>query len=77
MNKQLANAIQDQLCTICDSKAYSNSVLDAIKSEIEKVADEEADCPEWSRGLRYSLKIIDKYIGGNANEQKPQHKINA
>lgn len=44
---------------------YAIPDIEKIRAEIEKVAEEEADCTEWSRGLRYALKIIDKHIGGN------------
>ena len=37
-------------------------VLDKIKTEIEQIADEEQKHDEkWAIGLRYAVKIIDKY----------------
>lgn len=38
------------------------SILDKIKAEIEKTADEEQKYDKkWAVGLRYAVKIIDKY----------------
>ena len=42
--------------------APTADVLDKIRAEIEQIADEEQKHDEkWARGLRYALKIIDKY----------------
>lgn len=39
-----------------------NEVLDKIKAEIEQTVDEEQKYDEkWAVGLRYAIKIIDKY----------------
>lgn len=39
-----------------------NDVLDKIRAEIEQVAEEESKHDEkWAKGLKYALKIIDKY----------------
>ena len=41
-----------------------NTVLDKIRAEIEQIADEEQKHDEkWATGLRYAVKIIDKYKG--------------
>ena len=43
-------------------KQEVNAVLDKIRAEIEQTADEEQKHDEkWSIGLRYAVKIIDKY----------------
>lgn len=40
--------------------------LDNLRSEIEQVADEEQKHDEkWTIGLRYAVKIIDKYREGD------------
>lgn len=37
-------------------------ILDKIRAEIEQTADEEQKYDEkWAKGLRYAVKIIDKY----------------
>lgn len=37
-------------------------VLDKIRTEIEQVAEEESKFDKkWAQGLKYTLKIIDKY----------------
>lgn len=37
-------------------------VIDKIRAEIEQVAEEENKHDEkWAKGLKYALKIIDKY----------------
>ena len=47
----------DNQPTVCD--------IDAIKAEIEQIADEEQKHDEkWAKGLHYSLCIIDNYISG-------------
>lgn len=39
-------------------------VLDKIRAEIEQIADEEQKHDKkWAIGLRYAVKIIDKYTG--------------
>ena len=39
-------------------------VLDKIRDEIEQIVDEEQKYDEkWAIGLRYAVKIIDKYRG--------------
>ena len=43
-------------------KQEVNAVLDKIRAEIEQTADEEQKYDEkWAIGLRYAVKIIDKY----------------
>ena len=38
------------------------SILDKIRDEIEQVAEEESKVDKkWAQGLKYALKIIDKY----------------
>ena len=62
------------VATTCDMKDYTEAmemsikaleqeiVLDKIKAEIEQIADEEQKHDEkWAIGLRYAVKIIDKY----------------
>ena len=45
-------------------KDRANEVLDKIRAEIEQIADEEQKHDEkWAIGLRYAVKIIDKYRG--------------
>lgn len=45
-----------------DGQAY---ILDKIRSEIEETVKTEANQDKkWASGLRYSLKIIDKYKDG-------------
>ena len=40
----------------------SRSVLEQIRAEIEQTADEEQKHDgKWALGLRYAVKIIDKY----------------
>lgn len=39
-------------------------ILDKIRAEIEEIVKTEANQDKkWASGLRYSLKIIDKYRG--------------
>lgn len=39
-------------------------ILEQIRNEIEQIADEEQKHDEkWATGLRYAVKIIDKYKG--------------
>lgn len=39
-------------------------VFDKIRAEIEQVVEEESKFDKkWAQGLKYSLKIIDKYKG--------------
>ncbi len=41
---------------------YEADVLDKIRAEIEQIANEEQKHDEkWAVGLRYAVKIIDKY----------------
>lgn len=41
-----------------------NDVFDKVKAEIEEIVKTEANQDKkWASGLRYSLKIIDKYRG--------------
>lgn len=43
-------------------KAEGSEALDKIRAEIERIADEEQKHDEkWAIGLRYAVKIIDKY----------------
>ena len=43
-------------------KLISTDVFDKIRAEIEQIADEEQKHDEkWAMGLRYAVKIIDKY----------------
>ena len=47
-----------RLCKALDNE----KVLDKIRGEIEQIADEEQKHDEkWAIGLRYAVKIIDKY----------------
>ena len=47
-----------RLCKALDNE----NALDKIRAEIEQTADEEQKHDEkWSIGLRYAVKIIDKY----------------
>ena len=48
-----------------NDKALDNEdVLDKIRDEIEQIADEEQKHDKkWAIGLRYAVKIIDKYRG--------------
>ncbi len=48
----------DRLCKALDNE----NVLDKIRAEIEQIADEEQKHDKkWAIGLRYAVKIIDKY----------------
>lgn len=48
-------------------------VLDKIRAEIEQVAEEENKHDQkWAKGLKYALKIIDKYRG----KQNDNNRIN-
>lgn len=41
-----------------------DELLDKIRAEIEHIADEEQKHDKkWAIGLRYAVKIIDKYMG--------------
>ena len=41
---------------------YKEPTLDKIRAEIEQTVDEEQKHDEkWSIGLRYAIKVIDKY----------------
>ena len=45
------------------------SVIEDIKAEIVKTVEEEKQIDKkWSSGLKYALQIIDKHIGGDADE---------
>jgi len=47
-------------------------VLDKIRAEIEQVAEEESKIDKkWAQGLKYTLKIIDKYKA--ESEDKERH----
>ena len=46
-----------------------NLVIEDIKAEIRQTVDEEADDERWSRGLHYSLCIIDKHIKGERRSE--------
>lgn len=52
-----SNVIEDVL------EAVENGIpLDTVRAEIEQIADEEQKHDEkWAMGLRYAVKIIDKY----------------
>ena len=57
------NAYSDEGVTTADD------VLNKIRAEIEQIADEEQKHDEkWAIGLRYAVKIIDKYREGVRNE---------
>lgn len=44
------------------------AMLDKIRDEIEQIADEEQKHDEkWAVGLRYAVKIIDKYRESEVN----------
>lgn len=52
----------DQLLINEQIKDAVNAVLDKISQEVEQTADEEQKHDEkWAIGLRYAVKIIDKY----------------
>ena len=56
-----ANRIIDSFDRVT-SGAESADVLDKIKAEIEQVvAEESTEDLKWALGLRYAIKIIDKY----------------
>lgn len=43
-------------------KADLVAILDRVRAEIEQIADEEQKHDKkWAIGLRYAIKIIDKY----------------
>lgn len=45
-----------------DMEKHYKDVLDKIRTEIEQTADEEQKHDKkWAMGLRYAVKIIDKY----------------
>lgn len=45
-------------------------ILDKIRAEIEQIADEERKHDEkWAIGLRYAVKIIDKYRAGGSRRK--------
>lgn len=51
-------------------KNQDNLVIEDIKAEIRQTVDEEAaDDERWSRGLHYSLCIIDKHIKGERRSE--------
>ena len=57
----LSNAIKNGT-PIPDNATTVDDVLEQIKDEIEQIADEEQKHDEkWTIGLRYAVKIIDKY----------------
>lgn len=40
----------------------ANNILNKIRAEIEQIADQEQKHDKkWATGLRYAVKIIDKY----------------
>ena len=48
----------DRLCKALDNE----NVLNKIRAEIEQIADEEQKHDKkWAIGLRYAVKVIDKY----------------
>jgi hypothetical protein len=45
-------------------------VFDKIRAEIEQIADEEQKHDKkWAIGLRYAVKIIDKYTAERENKE--------
>lgn len=47
---------------VINDKLKKEPALDQIRAEIEQIADEEWKHDEkWAIGLRYAVKIIDKY----------------
>lgn len=70
MSKEVAKAIQEHLCSICDSKSYANEVLEDIKAEINGIDSmtfigNGSGCASDMRSE--CLKIIDKHISGKDN----------
>ena len=56
--KIISDKDYDRLCKALDNEG----VLDKIRAEIEQTVDEEQKYDEkWAIGLRYAVKIIDKY----------------
>lgn len=53
----------------CNNTDCLNCVLDKIRAEIEQTANEEQKHDEkWAIGLRYAVKIIDKYKSERVEE---------
>ncbi len=47
---------------------HDAELLDKIRAEIEEVAEEESKHDKmWAQGLKYALKIIDKYRKGQTD----------
>lgn len=58
--------LDDRDIPILEACIKSLTALDKIRAEIEKIANEEQKYDEkWSIGLRYAVKIINKYNEGN------------
>ena len=64
-NRQVAEWLKDYK-RLLDQKP----ILGKIRAEIEQIADEELEHDEkWAIGLRYAVKIIDKYTAENEDKQ--------
>lgn len=73
---KFANETRDTVDIICriakrQGKEEALDVIEDIKAEIEQIADEEQKHDEkWAIGLRYAVKIINKYkTGSEENEE--------
>lgn len=63
-NKLVANKCPYDLVLQMVKDEPTVDVLDKIRQEIEQIVDEEIKHDEkWAIGLRYAVKIIDKYRG--------------
>ena len=62
--------IPDEMQKNVDKAIQHGTPLEQIRAEIEQIADEEQKHDgNWAIGLRYAIKIIDKYRGGIRNER--------
>jgi len=62
MTDQISNEAYKQIMIAAQNENEVADVLDKIRAEIEQIADEEQKHDEkWAIGLRYAVKIIDKY----------------
>ena len=63
-NKLVANKCPYDLVLQMVKDEPTVDMLDRIRAEIEQIADEEIKHDKkWATGLRYAVKIIDKYEG--------------
>ena len=57
---------EEDLKQLSEIEVVSVDVLDKIRAEIEQIADEEQKHDKkWAIGLKYAVKIIDKYMKGS------------